>query len=105
MDILYTNLITMPLDKEDTDACKPNEDDKNNKDSTLLRSGLTGSNKSGSGRPRSSPGHDLMQRLCLLNPQFASATLEDYIRPVVREEDVILEIECGTNAAIMYLSR
>ncbi len=46
-----------------------------------------------------------MRRLCLLNPQFASSVLEDYIRPIVRPDDVILEIECGANAAVMYLSR
>ena len=52
-----------------------------------------------------SRGHDLMRRLCSINPAFASSVLEDYIRPIVREEDVILEIECGTNAALLYLSR
>ena len=50
-------------------------------------------------------GHELMRRLCALNPQFASSVLEDYIRPTVRDDDVVLEIECGTNAALLYLSR
>ena len=31
--------------------------------------------------------------------------LEDYIRPTVRDDDVVLEIECGANAALLYLSR
>lgn len=50
-------------------------------------------------------GHEFMRQLCSLNPQFASSVLEDYIRPIVRDEDVVLEIECGTNSALLYLSR
>ena len=47
----------------------------------------------------------LMSRLCASNPQFTASVLEDYIRPVFREGDVVLDIECGSNAALMYLSR
>ncbi len=81
---------------------------------SILRSSLvvkppaiTSSTSSSSSPPSSSSGRgpELMRRLCLLNPQFASSVLEDYIRPVVRDEDVILEIECGANAALLYLSR
>ena len=73
-------------------------------------------------------GHDLMRRLCTMNPAFAQSIIEDYIRPQVsfsnlrnesihymhtsisrifqvRDDDVVLEIECGTNTALMYLSR
>ena len=50
-------------------------------------------------------GHELMRRLCAMNPQFASSVLEDYIRPQVRDGDIVLEIECGPNAALLYLSR
>ena len=42
-----------------------------------------------------------MARLCAANPQFTASVLEDYIRPVFRDGDVVLEIECGTNAATM----
>ena len=55
--------------------------------------------------PAQSRGHDLMRRLCTMNPQFASSVLEDYIRPQVRDGDIVLEIECGTNSALLYLSR
>ena len=50
-------------------------------------------------------GHELMRRLCAMNPQFASSVLEDYIRPQVRDGDIVLEIECGPNTALLYLSR
>jgi hypothetical protein len=30
---------------------------------------------------------------------------EDYIRPQIRDGDVVLEIECGSNVALLYLSR
>ena len=43
----------------------------------------------------------LLSRLCAANPQFTASVLEDYIRPIFREGDVVLEIECGTNAAVM----
>ena len=42
-----------------------------------------------------------MSRLCAANPHFTASVLEDYIRPIFREEDIVLEIECGTNAAVM----
>lgn len=44
---------------------------------------------------------ELMSSLCANNPQFTSSVLEDYIRPIFREGDVVLEVECGTNAAVM----
>lgn len=50
-------------------------------------------------------GHELMRRLCTMNPAFAQSIIEDYIRPTVRDDDVVLEIECGSNNALMYLSR
>ena len=71
-------------------------------------------------------GHELMRRLCTMNPAFAQSIIEDYIRPSVshkffenstnfsilrrlnlqvRDDDVVLEIECGSNTAMMYLSR
>jgi hypothetical protein len=48
-----------------------------------------------------SHSRDLMARLCAANPQFTASVLEDYIRPVFRDGDVVLEIECGNNAALM----
>ena len=48
-----------------------------------------------------SRSRDLMARLCSSNPQFTASVLEDYIRPIFREGDVVLEIECGNNAALM----
>jgi len=30
---------------------------------------------------------------------------EDYIRPQIRDGDVVLEIECGNNIAMLYLSK
>ena len=44
---------------------------------------------------------ELMSSLCAANPQFTSSVLEDYIRPIFREGDVVLEVECGNNAAVM----
>ena len=44
-----------------------------------------------------------MSRLCAANPQFTASVLEDYIRPIFREGDVVLEIECGTNSALMLV--
>ena len=48
-----------------------------------------------------SRSRELMSRLCATNPQFTASVLEDYIRPIFREGDVVLEVECGSNAAVM----
>ena len=48
-----------------------------------------------------SRSRELMSRLCTTNPQFTASVLEDYIRPIFREGDVVLEVECGSNAAVM----
>ena len=55
----------------------------------------------GGDRLEFSRSRQLMSRLCAANPQFTASVLEDYIRPVFREGDVVLDIECGTNAALM----
>ena len=44
---------------------------------------------------------EIMSGLCSSNPQFTASVLEDYIRPIFREGDVVLEIECGNNSAVM----
>ena len=44
---------------------------------------------------------EIMSGLCAANPQFTASVLEDYIRPIFREGDVVLEIECGNNSAVM----
>ena len=57
--------------------------------------------EAGPDRLEFSRSRQLMSRLCSANPQFTASVLEDYIRPVFREGDVVLDIECGSNAALM----
>ena len=37
-------------------------------------------------------GHELMRRLCTMNPAFAQSIIEDYIRPTVRFIPTLLSI-------------
>ena len=55
----------------------------------------------GSERLEWARSREIMSGLCASNPQFTASVLEDYIRPVFREGDVVLEIECGNNSAVM----
>ena len=48
-----------------------------------------------------SRSRELMSKLCATNPQFTASVLEDYIRPIFKEGDVVLEVECGSNNAVM----
>ena len=56
---------------------------------------------SGSERLEWARSREIMSSLCSSNPQFTASVLEDYIRPIFREGDVVLEIECGNNSAVM----
>jgi SAND domain len=47
----------------------------------------------------------LIQRICLSNPLFVASAVDDYIRPVYRQEDILLDVECGVNRGWLYLSR
>ena len=55
----------------------------------------------GSERLEWARSREIMSGLCSSNPQFTASVLEDYIRPIFREGDVVLEIECGNNSAVM----
>ncbi len=47
----------------------------------------------------------LIQKICLSNPLFVASAVDDYIRPVYQQKDILLDVECGVNRGLLYLSR
>ena len=89
------------------DKLNNNSQEKNNNYKTVdtVNQLVSRAVQAGGARGEFTRSRQLMSRLCASNPQFTASVLEDYIRPVFREGDVVLDIECGSNAALMYLSR
>ena len=85
------------------DKLNNNNQEKNNnyKPVDCVSQLVTRVGEAGGDRLEFSRSRQLMSRLCAANPQFTASVLEDYIRPVFREGDVVLDIECGSNAALM----
>ena len=92
-------------DQSRMDKLNNNSQEKNNNckpaDCGVSQQLLGRAGEVGGDRLEFSRSRQLMSRLCAANPQFTASVLEDYIRPVFREGDVVLDIECGTNAALM----
>lgn len=41
----------------------------------------------------------------ILNVDMGTESIDEYVKPIHQEDDIILDVECGPNKAMLYLSK